>query len=119
MGVGEAVPRVSEGATIAEAIAEITAKRYGGASVVDVAGRLVGVMTDGDLRRAIGKADLDSPVADHMTRHPVSAPPGLLAGEAIRLMNERERPFMLLFVCEDGRLVGAAHMHDFLRAGIT
>jgi arabinose-5-phosphate isomerase len=119
MGVGEAVPRVHESATIAQAIAEITAKRYGGAAVVDEAGRLVGALTDGDLRRVIGRADLASPVADHMTRNPVSAPPGLLAGEAIRLMNERDRPFMLLFVCEDGRLVGAAHMHDFLRAGIT
>ena len=71
------------------------------------------------MRRALGKADLASPVADHMTRTPVSVEPSLLASEAMRMMNERERPFMLLFVCEDGRLVGAVHMHDFLRAGIA
>jgi arabinose-5-phosphate isomerase len=120
MGRGEAVPRVSERATIAQAIAEISAKPwYGGAAVVDEAGRLVGALTDGDLRRALGKAELTSLVVDHMTRGPISVEPGLLATEAIRIMNERERPFMLLFVCEGGRLVGAAHMHDFLRAGIT
>jgi arabinose-5-phosphate isomerase len=45
--------------------------------------------------------------------------PSCLAGEAMRLMNERERPFNLLFVCEAGRLVGAVHMHDFLRAGVA
>ena len=120
MGRGGAVPRVGEAATIAEAIAEITAKAwYGGTAVVDGAGRMVGALTDGDLRRALGRASLASPVADHMTRAPVSVEPGLLASEAIRIMNERERPFMLLFVCEGGKLVGAVHMHDFLKAGVT
>jgi arabinose-5-phosphate isomerase len=120
MGAGEAVPRIPQSATIGEALAEIGAKTwYGGAAVVDEAGRLVGALTDGDLRRAWGRAELTSPVVDHMTRSPVFASPDMLASEAIRLMNERERPFLLLFVCEEGRLVGAAHMHDFLRAGIT
>jgi arabinose-5-phosphate isomerase len=120
MGAGEAAPKVGEGATFAEAIEAINAKVwYGGVAVVDVDGRLVGALTDGDVRRALGKANLASPVADHMTRHPVSVAPGLLASEAMRIMNERERPFMLLFVCEDERLVGAVHMHDFLRAGIA
>jgi arabinose-5-phosphate isomerase len=120
MGVGEAVPKVGEGATFAEAIEAITARAwYGGVAVVDAAGRLVGALTDGDVRRSLGKAELGSPVADFMTRAPVASAPGLLASEAMRLMNERERPFNLLFVCEDGRLVGAVHMHDLLRAGIA
>ncbi|HVM99335.1 MAG TPA: KpsF/GutQ family sugar-phosphate isomerase [Caulobacteraceae bacterium] len=120
MGVGDAVPKVGDGATFAEAIDVITANVwYGGVAVVDGAGRLVGALTDGDVRRALGKADLTSPVADHMTRTPVAVEPDMLASEAMRLMNERARPIMLLFVCEAGRLVGAVHMHDFLRAGIA
>jgi arabinose-5-phosphate isomerase len=119
MGTGEAVPRVGERATFAEAIEVITDNGYGGVAVVDDAGRLVGALTDGDVRRALGKANLSSPVADHMSRTPIFVEPDLLAGEALRMMNERERPIMLLFVCENGKLVGAAHMHDFLRAGIA
>ena len=120
MGVGDTVPRVGPGATFAEAIEAITAHVwYGGVAIVDDAGRLVGALTDGDVRRSLGKADLASPVADYMTRTPVSVEPTLLASEAMRLMNERERPFQLMFVCEAGRLVGAVHMHDLLRAGIA
>jgi arabinose-5-phosphate isomerase len=120
MGVGDAVPKVGEDATFAEAIDVITANVwYGGVAVVDGGGRLIGALTDGDVRRALGKADLTSPVAEHMTRTPVAVEPDLLASEAMRLMNERDRPIMLLFVCEAGRLVGAVHMHDFLRAGIA
>ncbi len=117
--MGEAAV-VREDATFAEAIEAISAKVwYGGVAVVDGDRRLVGALTDGDVRRSIGRAMPDSPVAEFMTRSPVSAGPGMLASEAMRLMNERERPFNLLFVCEDGRLVGAVHMHDFLRAGIA
>jgi arabinose-5-phosphate isomerase len=113
-------PAVGETASFSEAIAAITARAwYGGVAVVGPDGQLVGALTDGDVRRSLGRAELGSPVADFMTRSPVSAPPSLLASEAMRLMNERERPFNLLFVCEDGRLVGAVHMHDFLRAGIA
>jgi arabinose-5-phosphate isomerase len=120
MGTGEAAPRVGVDATLAEAIEAITAHVwYGGVAVVDGAGRLVGALTDGDVRRSVGRAKLDSPVADYMTRAPISAEPGLLASEAMRLMNERERPFNLLFVTEAGKLVGAVHMHDLLRAGIA
>ena len=120
MGVGESVPRVGERATFAEAIEAIQAHVwYGGVAVTDEAGRLVGALTDGDVRRSVGQARLDSPVADFMTRAPVSVEPGLIASEAMRLMTERDRPFNLLFVCEAGRLVGAVHMHDMLRAGIA
>jgi len=120
MGVGETVPRVGERASFAEAIDAIQAHVwYGGVAVVDEAGRLIGALTDGDVRRSVGQARLDSPVADFMTRAPVSVEPGLIASEAMRLMTERERPFNLLFVCESGRLIGAVHMHDFLRAGIA
>jgi arabinose-5-phosphate isomerase len=120
MGVGDTVPKVGPAATFGEAIEAITAHVwYGGVAIVDETGRLVGALTDGDVRRSVGRASPDSPVADFMTRTPVSVEPDVLATEAMRLMNERERPFQLLFVSEGGRLVGAVHMHDFLRAGIA
>ena len=118
MLAGENLPSVSAGATLGEAILAITRTRCGGVGVVDGDGRLVGAFTDGDLRRALAKADLGAPVADHMNPDPVFVDPSLLATEALREMNERERPILLLFACEAGRLVGAVHMHDLLRVGV-
>ena len=119
MARAEATPSIPLDANLAEAVVEMSAKRLGGVGVVDADGRLVGVFTDGDLRRALPRAGLDAPVADHMTRAPVFVGPELLATEALRIMNERSSPIMLVFVCEGERLVGAVHMHDFLRAGIA
>ncbi len=119
MAHGPDVPRVSETASLSDAIVEITRTRYGGVAVVDAAGTLVGAFTDGDLRRALPAADLSACVALHMSREPAFVTPRLLATEALRVMNERERPIQLMFACEAGRLVGAVGMHDFLRAGIA
>ena len=87
--------------------------------MVDDEGHLLGASTDGDLRRAMARTDISARVADHMSRTPVWVTPGLLAAEALRLMNDGPRPIMLVFVCDEGRLVGAVHMHDLLRAGIA
>jgi arabinose-5-phosphate isomerase len=116
---GPEVPTLPEAATLAEAIYEITRGRCGGAAVVDDEGRLVGAFTDGDLRRALARGDNGACVAEHMTREPVFVEPGMLAAEAVRLMNARPRPILLMFVCEEDRLVGAVHMHDLLRAGVA
>jgi arabinose-5-phosphate isomerase len=116
---GAEVPTLPEAATLAEAIFEITRGRCGGAAVVDDEGRLVGAFTDGDLRRAMARADNAARVADHMTRRPVFVEPGTLAAEAVRLMNARPRPILLIFVCDEERLVGAVHLHDLLRAGVA
>jgi arabinose-5-phosphate isomerase len=119
MAKGDDVPKLPQTATLSDAIFEITRGRYGGAAVVDDKGHLVGAFTDGDLRRALPTAALSAPVADHMNRSPVFVDPHLLATEALRVMNERPRPIMLVFACERGRLVGALHMHDLLRAGVA
>jgi arabinose-5-phosphate isomerase len=112
-------PTLSRSATLSEAIFEISRGRCGGAAIVDDADRLIGAFTDGDLRRALSRADLSARVADHMSHTPVFVEPKLLASEALRLMNERPKPIMLMFVCDAGRLMGAVHMHDLLRAGLA
>ncbi|MDE2356745.1 MAG: KpsF/GutQ family sugar-phosphate isomerase [Alphaproteobacteria bacterium] len=119
MMTGADVPRLLETSTLSEAIVEMTRGRLGGAAVVDAQGRLTGAFTDGDLRRALPTAALDEPVSAYMSRTPVFVAPGLLASEAVRLMTERPRPILLMFVCEAQRLVGAVHMHDLLRAGVA
>ena len=119
MARGEHVPIVVESVSLAEAIVEMTRKRYGGVAVVDEAGALTGVFTDGDLRRALPTADLSAPMGAHMTRSPVTVDPHLLATEALRLMTERPQPIQLLIACEHGRPVGVVGTHDFLRAGIA
>ena len=116
---GEDLPSVNTGASLSDAIVEITRTRCGGVAVVDQSGRLVGAFTDGDLRRALPGGDLSARVTDHMNPTPVFVHPHLLATEALRVMNDRPRPILLMFACEEGRLVGAVHMHDFLRAGIV
>ena len=119
MARGDDVPIVGPGATLSEAIVEMTGKRHGGVAVVDPSGALVGAFTDGDLRRALPIADLAAPVAAHMSTAPVFVHPRTLATEALRTMNERPHPILLLFACDEGRLVGAVRMHDFLRAGVA
>jgi arabinose-5-phosphate isomerase len=119
MARGEHVPIVAEDVSLAEAIVEMTRKRYGGVAVVNPDGRLVGIFTDGDLRRALPTSDLSAPMSAHMTRSPVTADPHLLATEAMRVMTERPHPIQLLIACVDERPVGVVGMHDLLRAGIA
>ncbi len=119
MGRDDQLPLVAESVSLSEAIVEMTAKRYGGVAVTDAAGKLAGIFTDGDLRRALPDVDLSAPISAYMIRQPVTVDPHMLATEALRLMNERARPIQLLIACEDGRPVGVIGMHDFLRAGIA
>jgi arabinose-5-phosphate isomerase len=110
------MPLVPAEAPMAEALIEISAKRLGCVGVVDRAGVLIGIVTDGDLRRHM-TGDLPArPVADVMTRWPVTIRPSALVAEAIQVMNARR--ITSLFAVEDGRPVGALHIHDCLGAGL-
>jgi arabinose-5-phosphate isomerase len=102
--------------SMSRAMIEVTAKGYGCAGVVDAQGRLVGIITDGDLRRHMGADLLSQPTGAVMTRTPVTVSPGMLAAEALRLMNEKR--ITSLFVVEDAKPVGLVHVHDMLRAGV-
>jgi arabinose-5-phosphate isomerase len=102
---------------MSEAVVVMSQKRWGCVGVCDAAGRLVGIITDGDLRRHIDGL-LDHAAGDVMTRGPKVAPPGLLAAEALKLMTDVAPPTTVLFVVEDARPVGILHVHDLLRAGV-
>jgi len=95
----------------------MTAKGFGCAGIVDEAGRLIGIITDGDLRRHW--SDNSQTALDVMTPHPKTIRPQALAQEALAMMNMSERPFTALFVVEDERPIGIVHMHDCLRAGVA
>jgi arabinose-5-phosphate isomerase len=118
MHAGSGLPLIEEGRRMNEAIIEMTAKSLGCVGVVDGAGLLVGIITDGDLRRHMAPDLLDRPVERVMTRGPRTVRPQATIAEAIGLMAAKDRrPITSLFVVEEGRPVGLLHMHDCLRAG--
>ena len=117
---GEALPLVRDEATMREAILEISGKRLGITAVVDASGLLCGIVTDGDLRRALQKFPdlLTRRVADCMTHRPKTISRDELAARAVQVM-ERHSITSLLVVGEDGRPEGVLHLHDLLKAGVV
>jgi arabinose-5-phosphate isomerase len=119
MQVGDAIPRVELTAAVPDVIHEMSSKRLGMTCVVDAAGRLAGVVTDGDLRRHMvhSKAKhnlLDGHATDVMTRNPVTITRNSLAAEAIRIMEERKIT-SLVVVGPDATIEGVVHLHDLWR----
>lgn len=120
MHAGEAVPRVHEDTPMAEVIREMTDKRLGVTTVVEATGRLVGIFTDGDLRRVHLK---DQPISalrarDCMTRSPKLIGKDELAAKALQVM-ESFAITSLVIVDEAQRPLGIIHLHDILRAKIV
>ncbi len=120
MHAGDAVPVVSEGTPMAEAILEMTGKRLGATAVVDAEGVLVGIITDGDLRRALQRdRELAGRTAgDLMSRNPKTIARQELAAKALETM-ERHSITQLLIVDASRRPEGILHLHDILRAKIV
>lgn len=120
MRTGDAVPSVPIGTTLAEAIYEITRKGMGMTAVVDETRRLIGIFTDGDLRRSIER-DTDlrrTTVETVMTHAPRTVTPSALAAEAVELM-ERMKSTQMPVVDQDGVLVGALNIHDLFHARVV
>ncbi|HEY0423248.1 MAG TPA: CBS domain-containing protein, partial [Rhodopila sp.] len=117
MHTGTELPVVPVSAVLSEAIVEMTSKRFGITGVVDEAGYLVGVLTDGDLRRAFKNGFTDGPVAKVMGRRPLSVGPEALAVEVLAHMNQSR--ITCIFVVQDQRPIGLIHVHDLLRVGIV
>ena len=119
MRTGDAVPKVAPEATIADAMLEITRTGMGMTAVVDRKQKLLGVFTDGDLRRTLQrKIDFGNKVKTVMTAKPQSVRPETLAVDALEAMESR-RTTQLPVVDAAGRLVGALNIHDLFRAKIV
>lgn len=126
MHTGTELPVVSFGASMSEVLLEMTSKRFGCAGVLDETGGLVGVITDGDLRRHMQGDLLKRTAGEVMTTQPRLIRAGALGAEALRLMNQHAIPVTCLFVIGDEdagrpapRPVGIVHVHDCLRAGVA
>jgi arabinose-5-phosphate isomerase len=119
MHVGADVPRVGPQSPLAEGLIEMSRKGLGMTAVADEAGRLLGIFTDGDLRRWVDRAvDVHGTrMADVMTRNCRTVGPDTLAAEAVRML-EQHKINALVVVEADQRIVGALNVHDLLRAGV-
>ncbi|MBX9634167.1 MAG: KpsF/GutQ family sugar-phosphate isomerase [Magnetospirillum sp.] len=113
---GDGVPLVGPETGMTEVLLVMTQKRLGCAGVVED-GHLIGIITDGDLRRHIQGDLLAQDARAVMTASPKTVPPSMLAAEALRIMNAKT--ITTLFVVDDGRPVGVLHVHDLLRSGVA
>ena len=122
MHQGEEVPLVRDDMSVKEALFEITAKRLGVTGVTDGGGSLIGIITDGDLRRGLqthGDVILHKKTAEVMTVKPRTIDKDMLAAQALAEMEgNATRPITCLFVLEDGKPIGLIHLHDILKTGI-
>jgi arabinose-5-phosphate isomerase len=114
---GAETPLKPIGTRMSDAIVEMSGKGFGCVGITDPAGRLVGIITDGDLRRHMRPDLLEARVEEVMTKGPNTVRPDQLASEALEIINSLKR--MVLFVVDGERAVGLIHMHDLLRAGVA
>ncbi len=120
MHTGDALPLAQTGTPMDRALVLMTEKHFGCLGVIGDDGTLLGIITDGDLRRAMGPDLLTRPVDAIMTRAPRTIGPDALAAEALHAMNTHQRPVTALFVTgPDGMVAGILHIHDLLRAGLA
>jgi arabinose-5-phosphate isomerase len=113
----EKLPLISEAAEVRQAIVEMSRGRFGCVGVCAADGKLIGVFTDGDLRRHIDHLDLSCPISALMTRNPYQIDPDALVEDVSYLFTEKRIPSV--FVCQNGKPVGLVHVHDLLQKGFV
>lgn len=115
----DAIPRVTENASLRDTLVEITQKKLGMTTIVNKLGQLAGIFTDGDLRRALdAQRDLKStPIHEVMSTKPKTISANTLAAEALKIMETFK--ITSLIITNDNEPVGVIHIHDILRAGIV
>lgn len=111
------MPLVAAGDAMGQVLLVMTQKSLGCAGVTDATGALIGMITDGDLRRHMNNDLTSRTAAEVMTKSPKTVSPNILAAEAIKILNDKAHT--QLFVVEGGKPVGVLHIHDLLRAGIA
>jgi arabinose-5-phosphate isomerase len=120
MHTGDAIPIKPLGTRMSDALVEMSSKGFGSVCIVDSAGDIAGIITDGDLRRHM-RADLMTALVDEvMTQDPRTIAPGMLASEIMRESVNSSKPAVtVLIVAEGKKPVGIVHVHDVLRAGVA
>jgi arabinose-5-phosphate isomerase len=113
----EELPLADENDKMSHVLVVMTEKRFGCAGIVDDDGFLIGMITDGDLRRSMGNGLTEKRAGDVMTRSPMTVSSRLLAAEALKILNDTKRT--QLFVVDGNKPVGILHIHDLLRGGIA
>lgn len=116
MHAGDELPLVREDTPMQQVLLTMTAKRFGCAGVTNAKGEMTGIVTDGDLRRHMGAELVSKHAREVMTPNPVTITPGMLAAEALGIMNSKS--ITCLFVLDSGKPIGILHIHDCLRAGV-
>ncbi|MCW8400174.1 KpsF/GutQ family sugar-phosphate isomerase [Legionella sp. PATHC038] len=116
---GDQLPLVHENATVSEALIEVTDKKLGMTCIIDNKGYLVGVYTDGDVRRTLTRQyDINTtPIKEVMTRNARTIPKGMLAAEALAIM-QKHCITSLIVIDDEKRPTAVLHLHDLLKAGV-
>ena len=114
---GAELPLAKDTDVMSHILVVMTEKSFGVAGITDASGKLIGVITDGDLRRHMQGDLLQKKACDVMTKNPLTVSPNMLAAEALKILNDKKRT--QLFVVEGGKPVGVLHIHDLLRAGVA
>lgn len=120
MHTGTQIPSVKNDTRLSDALMEMTSKGLGMTTIVSDDNQLLGIFTDGDLRRALDQ-NIDihrTPIAEVMTHHPKTASAGMLAAEALAIM-DNGKISVLAVVDPDNKPIGAIHLHDLLKAGVA
>ena len=119
MHTGSEMPLIGEDAIMQDALMEMTAKMLGCVGIVDKEGNLIGIITDGDLRRWMSPGLILEKVSTVMTKNPKTIGPDALAVEALKTMNTTGKGITNLFVLDGKKPIGLIHIHDCLRAGVA
>jgi len=117
MHTGMEIPFAKEDTSMRDVIITMTEKNMGCVGILDKTGTLVGIITDGDLKRHLTPDLIEKPASEIMTTNPKVTSPNMLAAEALAFMNNNK--ITCLFVMNNNVPVGIIHMHDFLRAGVA